>query len=597
MTLEQRCDILNSTKEIWKLKTKKGEIDMAKINRSKEELEEIIKDINNALNFEKELGKYRNYKILTVYFLWKMQTDSSIKTPEDMQSRGFYRETVQFATMTMDDLIFYFSDAEGEWKNLRKLIGKYTDEELEECILNTDYYDEEFFESIPESVSNLVDKMLDIKKDSSVLEINGSEGAFSIYSKSRHENSNYTLYDEDSSPLAHASVIADVKGYRDICITCDPSDEPMSRYDRVFVNNIVDPSKSTRTFYIEEYLDDEWVSFPRKETSAWSSCAGAIVAEKKDGKIVAIMNAGDLTVKQSEKAREFMIDAGFVEGVIKLPDKMYLNTWVNPYLVILGRNNKKVKFFDASNYYIASRIGGKRVNILSDEIIKNIVDNYKKGNDVVSINIKTIRENNYSLNPLRYINDNESVSEKVSLGSVLDDVKRGISLSAAEMDELILEEPSDIRCILPSSINDGAITKEYYYHGEIKKQGKNETSHLDVLLSKTGNPFRVALANGYYLVIGNVYILKIDSSKINPYYVKSFLSSEQGQNEIKKYAVGPTTPIISIENLRKIQIPVFEEKKQEEINQRCEEIFNEIEKYNKQIMDCRQEINSIFEGR
>lgn len=570
---------------------------MAKINRSKEELEEIIKDINGVVNYKKELGNYRNYKILTVYFLWKMQTDPSIETPSDMESRGFYRETVQFATMTMDDLVFFFSDAEEEWTNLRKLIGKYTDEELEECILNTDFYDEEFFESIPESISNLVDKMLDIKKGSNVLEINGSEGAFSIFSKSRHENSNYTLYDEDPSPLTHASVIADLKGFKDICITCDPDDELMCRYDRVFVNNIVDPSKNVRRFYIEYYLNDEWNNFPREETNAWSSCAGAIAAEKTDGKAVAIMNAGDLTVKQSEKAREYMIDSGFVEGVIKLPDKMYINTWVNPYLVILGRKNKKIKFLDASNDYIASRIGGKRVNILSDEIIKNIIDNYKKGNNVVTINIKTIRENNYSLNPLRYINISESVLEKVSLGSVLRDVKRGISLSAAEMDELISEEPSNIRCILPSSINDGAITKEYYYHGEIKKQGKNETSYADLLLSKTGNPFRVALSNGRYLVIGNVYILEIDSSKMNPYYVKSFLSSEQGQNEIRKYAVGPTTPIISIENLRKIQIPIFDEKKQEEINQRCEEIFNEIEKYNKQILDCRQEINSIFEGR
>ena len=46
------------------------------------------------------------------------------------------------------------------------------------------------------------------------------------------------------------------------------------------------------------------------------------------------------------EVRKFLCTGGFIEGVILLPDKMYSNTWINPYMLVMGRNNKVVKFLD-----------------------------------------------------------------------------------------------------------------------------------------------------------------------------------------------------------------------------------------------------------
>ena len=129
----------------------------------------------------------------------------------------------------------------------------------------------------------------------------------------------------------------------------------------------------------------------------------------------------------------------------------------------------------------------------------------------------------------------------------------------------------------------------------IKKPGKNEVHYGQILVSKTGNPFRAALANENFLVAGNLYILDINSSILNPSYLRCFLNSELGQKELKKYATVSTTPVISIANLQKIEVPIFEEKRQIEINRRCEEIIADLDKCYKQIADNEEEIDSIFE--
>jgi type I restriction enzyme M protein len=177
---------------------------------------------------------------------------------------------------------------------------------------------------------------------------------------------------------------------------------------------------------------------------------------------------------------------------------------------------------------------------------------------------------------------------------VVSEIKRGMTLTAAEIDELVSDEPSPVQCVTAAGITGSVVSSSLYYHGEIKKQGKNEARYGDLLINKVGNPFKVALTHDKYLVIGNIYILKIDRTKINPAYVRCFLNSEQGQNELKRYSVGAVTPMISVANVQKVQIPVYDEDKQQEISKKCEEIEAEIVECYKTIKDREQEINELF---
>lgn len=558
-------------------------------------LEGIVKGIATTLGLDddKKFGKQKFYEMITCYFLWKVQTDQTIKTPADMDSRGFRRETIQFACMPFDDVCGYFDDSKECWERMLGLIGKYTDEELAECLIYVDYYDDDFFENTPNSITRLVDKFLQIQKNDLVLEINAETCDYTIESQKSNEGASYTALSDEYVGMIKASIISDVLGFTDMLLTCEPDEE--IKYSKVFANNIIDPAKPRRCSVINWYVEEHWPEFPIEISNVWNASAWALLSVAEEGKAVALMNAGQLTVKQFEEVRKFMCHGGYIEGVIMLPDKMYEDTWINPYLVVLGRGKNKVKFYDASSESEKYRIKGKRINVFNDKNINKIYEEYTIGENIVEVSIDELELNDYNLNPLRYLTKNDETTKTIKLGDALREVKRGMTLSASDMDVLISEEPSDKKCIVPASISGGMISSRLFYQGDLKKPGKNEVHYGQILVSKTGNPFRAALANENFLVAGNLYILDINSSILNPSYLRCFLNSELGQKELKKYATVSTTPVISIANLQKIEVPIFEEKRQIEINRRCEEIVADLDKCYKQIADNEEEIDSIFE--
>lgn len=563
-----------------------------KKNHNQNELEEIIEEISKTVDLGGDYKDNRFFKMLLCYFLWKIQTDKSIKTTSDMETYGYGRSAVQFKSIRFVELLEYFDNNESKWEKLLGLVGKYSDEDLADCLLCSDFFEDDFYEIVPDSVSKLVEALLHIEDGEKVIQLNSQISSFVDECQTQYPNSSIAAYDQEYNALTYASIAADIKGQRNIVFMDEPDD---NKYNKVFANTIIDPAKNVRDSEIEDYLSEAWNKFPCGISNTWSTCGWALASLEEGGKVVAVMNAGQLTVKQTEGIRKFLCEGGYIEGVIMLPDKMYSDTWVNPYLLIMNKNpNKHIKFYDASGTFINSRIKGKRINAFSEEIIKTIVNCYEEEKDTVSVELETIIANDYNLNPLRYTANKDSSVETIELGSVIREIKRGISITAAEMDAYISEEPSSIKCVIPSSINEGVVSSSLYYHREKKKQGKNEVSYGDILLSKTGNPFKIAITRDRYLVVGNLYILDIDSSKINSAYLRCFLNSEQGQNELRKYAVGPTTPVISITNIQKVRIPVYDEKKQKVLNKKCEEIVSDLEKCYKQISDNEQEVNSIF---
>ena len=205
-----------------------------------------------------------------------------------------------------------------------------------------------------------------------------------------------------------------------------------------------------------------------------------------------------------------------------------------------------------------------------------------------------MEDGDFVLTPNRYVEVNDANVNRVRLGDVVKEIKRGITLSASDMDQMIMDAPSDTKCLLPSDIVAGVVTVKKYFHGKLRKPGKNEAHQGDVLISKTGNPFRIAVADNNYLIVGNTYILDIDREKISPEYVKCYLSSKAGQQEIMKYASGSTTPIISVSNLSSIEIPVHDEATQKELNQHANEVVNALNESYRQIQICEDEIDSLF---
>jgi type I restriction enzyme M protein len=529
------------------------------------------------------------------YFLIKIQSDNSIKTPDDLWNSLSDIVVDTFPAMPLDDACSYFKDNKERWDEFVGMAGKYSNDELAEAAIYAGGYADAYGRS-RKDIAGLINTFLDVQKGERVLQLTyGMLPEYVLESREKFSDITYSVYDDGYVTHTLEFILSDIMGMTGISFYGnDIEDAVENKYDKIFVDSLLNPLGKYRLTLKLDFLSDVWAEFPYCESEAWVDCGVALKALKNGGRIVALMDGGDLTVKQTEKVRKFMCNGGFIEGVIKLPDKLHESTWVSSYLVIIGRDNKSVRFYDASDKYNVSRIKGKRINVLSAEKITEIFDDYNNNNSVASVDMETISKNNYNLSPVRYLINKDANENTVSLGDVVSEIKRGMTLTAAEIDELVSDEPSPIQCITAAGITGSVVSSSLYYHGEIKKQGKNEAWYDDLLINKVGNPFKVALTHDKYLVIGNIYILKIDRTKINPAYVRCFLNSEQGQNELKRYSVGAVTPMISVANVQKVQIPVYDEDKQQEISKKCEEIEAEIVECYKTIKDREREINELF---
>lgn len=532
--------------------------------------------------------------ISACYLLWEIKKNPSIKTADELY-KAYSAHVNDYLAAIVENLLFDELDVPEVWKRFYLIADEYTIDDLKACVLKTDP-NLSVREEVPESIIDLADRMLEISGDDRIMDANPILGSFALRSMSNTGMGEYVnIAREDyMTPITYANIYSVVCGYDNISYVMGTD----RNIDKVFVDSFnvsgkrepVQSEYSARDLW-EEFPDDEYIYLNQWDLSAW-----AIAMTNYRGRVVSVMTAGELTNKSNEIYRSFLCENGYVEGVIALPDKMFVSTWVNSFLVIFSHDNKKIRFIDATDIYHPIRVGGRRVNTLTEDMMDEIYNRYKNSSDAIVKAVNEISETGYNLNPIRYVEKEESSLETVELGELLTSIKRGMTLKASEMDKYISKDVAYKKCIIPSQISNGVVEDQYYYHAETRNQ-KNDCFYGNILLSKTGSPFKAAVFNVYdaYLVIGNIYILGVDRGKVTPEYIKCFLSSKKGQEEMRRLAVGSGTPILRISDVPKIRIPVYEEKKQKAMEARAKEIVEEMELLHTQLRSEEDELARMFD--
>ena len=210
---------------------------------------------------------------------------------------------------------------------------------------------------------------------------------------------------------------------------------------------------------------------------------------------------------------------------------------------------------DASENYLH----GRRQNLFSEEDISNILDALE--NDIPEksrkVGIEELLENEYVLEPQRYLAKKELLKNGVEFESVIKSVRRGASCTAADLDGMVSQEPTDFQYIMLSNIKNGVIDEELPYIKEIPENYKKYCVESGDLLAEVPDGKQL-LANG------NLYIIRLDTNKVNPYYIKAFLESEKGIAALKEIAVGTAVLNIGVAQLNTLSIPLIPLAEQEE---------------------------------
>lgn len=190
--------------------------------------------------------------------------------------------------------------------------------------------------------------------------------------------------------------------------------------------------------------DPRWLfGTPDKKNAnyAWLELMYSKLAPKG---VAAILMPNGATTSSGEDlaVRKKRVEAGKVDAILDLPDRLFSNTGISVQCWILnrGKNDTDVLFINAS---AMGKMVSRKLRVLNPEDITKISQTYhayKKGEEYEDklgfckkASIKEIREKDYSLNPGRYVGVDDS--DKMTPEEIQEELKK----TSAELFKLMEE--------------------------------------------------------------------------------------------------------------------------------------------------------------
>lgn len=505
------------------------------------------------------------------------------------------------------EVIFEYSKVDVTWRNLKRLFHKVDTVVLDD-ILRNELSKDNFIDGnidTPDSLVNLLERFLETSPEDSVMNFNVGSGL--LLTALYNSNPSNILFGMDVSDfqLKHAYLRA----------TAIP-DNKMNLFTDNLLNYLVenkfqnkfDKIISTHPFGLRArmlnrdypFIEGSYPFVKSGMAADWLYLMSAMNLLKENGKVVAFVSAGCLFTNQDKEARKYFIDNGYIESIVILPRKMYSSIGINIAMVVLSKGNKEIHLVNAESIYKK----GRRQNEFTEEHIQKIFDASKNDTEIsVTVVNEKFADEDYSLMPERFIvNTEQNIENGKYLGDLVT-INRSAMITASELDKLTVIDNREVDTyyLRLSEIHDGVISENLPKISHIdKKQEKLLLMQDDIILSRNGYPFKMALFNMQeknvkVLPVGNLYVLRADKKQINPVYLKAYLESQQGIANLKGMLTGVAMQVISTERLKQLLVPVPPMEVQNKIAEKYLAIMDEIEVLNLKINAAKDRLMHVID--
>lgn len=519
---------------------------------------EIALTINNKLRGNEIVGSYHLNGIVVAYVLYQKAVDNSICIDSKEKFENSF--TVPDTIKTILD-----KSLKNVWLVITELKDKFSADELLAYILfNNDMEDIKTGDySTPSGLIKLACSILRIKNNEKVLELCSGKGNFFVEAFATQDDFNYTGVELNYISNDIAKIRAAILDKDITLILMDAFEySTKEKASKLFANYpfmVKVPAMSEHKENIRKAFNIP-TEVVQRASSDWIFNASIIEQMSIEGKAVAIMTNGATWNSADKNIRQFFIENGYIEAVISLPAKLFSSLAIPTTLIVFSHNNKEIKMIDAHNICVKER----RNNVLTEDNINEILSLLDKdGENAVTKNIAEFADNEFILNATRYLEILPKIANGVELGSIAKNITRGAQLKADDLEEKKSSEPTAYKYLMLSNINDGVLSfDEEQYLKEIPDNlSKFCVKNNSIVLTRTGLPnFKSAIAQvekGTALfATGNLFVIELDETKVNPFYVQAFFSSEAGVSLFRSICTGTGMPTISIDKLRKLVIPL-----------------------------------------
>lgn len=459
--------------------------------------------------------------------------------------------------------------------------------------------------STPDAIASLVLNILDVQDGNRVIDFGSGVGGFLERAAKANGNAQLIGIELNIGRVAASRMRARVSGSS---VKYELGDM-FKYYEDSVANNKADKAFSNypwgmRAKYLEsksEYLESVlkgMFAYGRPASADWVFNRLLVDSIKDDGIAVGIMTNGSAFNGADARVRKYFIENGWVRAAISLPAGVF-SPWTNiaTTLVVLGHGNTSgVRLVDATDLGTKERRGVA----LTEDDIRTIIVRLGEDSDMSALaSVDELAQREYTLSANRFLLKEIKLTNPVAMGDLMTNVTRGAGLRAQELDELACDEDTGIHYLNLANIADGSIDDELPCLKEFDPKLKKyclETG--DLLLSKNGAPYKVAVAEvpeGRKIIAnGNLYIIKLNTDKINPYYVAAFFNSPDGKETLARASKGAVMPNLPLSELRTIKLPLESEEGQSRIAAAYRAKLDEIGVLKLRLARAREELVDLF---
>ncbi len=486
-------------------------------------------------------------------------------------------------------------------REINKLINKYSIEEIKSYLFFG--YDTVFSKvhenTTPLGIIDLVVELLDIEENDRIMNLYSGLGDFilEVYDSSS-SNSYYGVESEKNN-----YIIASLRKYVLNMEVDYLLDDPLKlaynqKYDKIFANYPLNGNYTQVYSQVNRRKDRYKILLNQKRnvSADWIYNLAVMDALAEGGRAIVVMSNSGIWNDSDIEVRQYFIENGFIEGVVTLPEKLYSMYNMPVSLLILSHGNDKIRLLDAGEIYTAQR----RLNVLNNKDVEEIIFNYHNDTSIgCFVNYDQIDED-YNLSPRAYLNQVVPRENDIRFDSLISSIKRGASITSREIDELSTAKESKYKYLMIQNINDGLIDNKLLNLMRIDEEyEKFIIEENDILLSKNGSPFKVAIGEDLkgkkILANGNLYIIKVDETKVSPHFIKAYLESHEGQVRLEELSKGSSIKNISMKDLKTLRIPKLSPLDQEHFVEEYIKVNKEIIRLKKKLEDKLRSRNDLIE--
>lgn len=366
--------------------------------------------------------------------------------------------------------------------------------------------------------------------------------------------------ESESVPKTVAEITADIDGMNVAFNTELPDAD--TKFDRIFCNLIRGKNNCHWINSAGEFL----VMFsnldgllPVCDNSEWNVVAEVMHRLTDSGKAVIVIPSRILKNRGTGRdMRKMLVESGCIKAAISImPDDhpSYLGT----SMIVLSKdgggdsirmtNIQSLKLFlDECGH--ACGIGDALFSGAFPEICAKHMPEFSQAE---------LAERNYMIFPDRYLVTYDE--NTVQFGSIMQNMMRGIQMPTDNMKAHRSDEPTDCQYVTLSNIQDGMLSGNMQYLKNISPSMEKYFLHdRDLIITKSNTTVKTAVVSAEpekkFLLSGNLYAVRIDESKANPYYIKAYLESRQGAEALARIMTGSVVHNISTEDMKNLRIPM-----------------------------------------